>query len=545
MAEIHPGNPGDLCAIIMALRIRIKIWVTLCWVLIWAPVNGFAQVSNGQAPFGLFSRLDGLTEATVTAICQDSRGFLWVGTQHGLNRYDGTRILKFYHAPFDTTTLSGNHITALWEDSYGMLWVGTREGLNRYNPRSGAFIRFQHNPDRANTLRSSIVTSIIASSEKHDGAQTLWVGTDEGLDQFEIDTPQQEHPTVVISRMPEKHIDGAFVSNQPVCKLYVDGTGRLWVSTSMALYHSADPCGSDKPVVFKAVSQTDVPRGTTRSNQYCSFIQGTEQSFWIVSGKAVTRVDETSNNRLQFRTFFYPGAGEMADPALATLDWRRKIFLLKNKDAPLLFDTHSQTFEVPGPHYARLANAVAFTGVYCDRSRNIWVGTAGAGLFKYHLRNDLFHASGNPDYPGNAEFVHSLHFGKGIIDPNGWLWYPHAEGLACVDPAGAQKTIFRHNALDSNSLSQDHVTVLLADPVLPERFLWVGTRGGGLNRFDRKTNRFNHYIEKHGLPNGTINAILPDNQGHLWVSTSQGLSQLQLNQERQVIRIQNFGQENG
>ncbi|TNE56938.1 MAG: sensor histidine kinase [Bacteroidetes bacterium] len=520
----------------MALRTYFKIQIILWWAFSWPLTGGFAQRPEALPPSGPFSRLDGLTEAPVTAICQDNRGFLWIGTSHGLNRYDGTRVLAFYHAPFDTTSLSDNHITALWNDPNGMLWIGTRQGLNRYDPRSGSFTRFLHNPNTAGTLRSNTITCIAGSAST---PQLLWVGTDKGVDRLKIENPEHEHSKVTIDRLPAKP------TGQPVRQLFVDGQGRLWVSTATALFHTVAPCTSDNPVEFTTVTQADVPRGTASANQTCSFIPDSGQSFWIVSGKAIIRVEENSLHQPHYTAFFYPGAGELANPALAALDWRRKIFLLDNKNKPLLFNTQSRTFETPGSYYARLANAYDCTSIFCDRSRNIWVGTAGSGLFKYSLRNDLFHASGWSARPAHATYDHSLHFGNGIIDQNGWLWHPHKEGLACIDPSRGKVSVFHHDPTDSNSLSQDHVTVLLADPAMPERYLWVGTRGGGLNRLDRHTNHFSHYLEKNGLANSTITAILPDGQGHLWVSTSQGISQLQLDGKRQVVRVQNFGREHG
>lgn len=541
MAEIRPSSAGYLCATITAMRLSINIWVILWWVLCWIPANGFTQIHHAPEPAGPFSRLDGLTDENITAICQDSRGFLWIGTQHGLNRFDGIRVLKFYHAPFDTTTLSSNYITALWNDPYGILWVSTREGLNRYDPRYGSFTRFQHNPNMTGTLRSNNITCITASiSANPAGPQILWVGTDKGLDRLEIEAPQQEHPAVIISPVTGKTDSRIPFYDQPVHQLFVDGHGRLWVSTAKALFHSNDPCISGKPIAFTTVTRMEVTRSSFPENQVCRFLSGSGQAFWIISKKAVISVVETPDNRLQYQPYYYPDAAEKANPVLAAIDWRGKIFLLSNKTTPRVFDTHTRAFTC----YPRLANTLNCTSVFCDGSRNIWVGTT-AGMFRYHLPNDLFHASDGPDRPTKTAFVHSLHFGKGIIDHRGWLWYPHQEGLACIDPAASNTVVFRHVLLDSTSLSHDHVTALLADPVMPERFIWVGTRGGGLNRLDRQTRRFTHFLEKHGLPGSSINAILPDNQGHLWVSTDQGIAQLQLNPERHLVRVQNFGREHG
>src|SRR5574343_192477 len=74
----------------------------------------------------------GLTQETVTAILQDKQGYLWLGTQAGLNRYDGYRITAFKNTPNDSASLQDNYIQALYEDAQGAIWVGSRGGLDRY-----------------------------------------------------------------------------------------------------------------------------------------------------------------------------------------------------------------------------------------------------------------------------------------------------------------------------------------------------------------------------------------------------------------------------
>jgi hypothetical protein len=93
--------------------------------------------SYGQGSEVRFERISveqGLSQNTVSSILQDSRGFLWIGTSDGLNRYDGTGFKVYRHDPLNPTSLSHNVITALAEDEQGMLWIGTDGGgLNQYD----------------------------------------------------------------------------------------------------------------------------------------------------------------------------------------------------------------------------------------------------------------------------------------------------------------------------------------------------------------------------------------------------------------------------
>ena len=97
----------------------------------------------------------GLSQNTGRVLFQDSRGLLWVGTQDGLNRYDGYNFLVYEHNPLDPNSLSDNFIFSIAEDDDGFLWVGTNGGgLNRFDPKTDKFFRYQNDPDEPNSFES-------------------------------------------------------------------------------------------------------------------------------------------------------------------------------------------------------------------------------------------------------------------------------------------------------------------------------------------------------------------------------------------------------
>src|SRR5215472_14980326 len=121
--------------------------------------------------FHLLGQAEGLSESTVTAVVQDGQGFVWLGTQNGLDRYDGFTVRTFRHIAGDPQSLSDGGITALYRDGSGVLWVGTKNGLDRYDPDRETFTRF------ANRDRDPIGVYAIAEAE----AGALWLNTDRGL----------------------------------------------------------------------------------------------------------------------------------------------------------------------------------------------------------------------------------------------------------------------------------------------------------------------------------------------------------------------------
>ena len=122
----------------------------------------------------------GLSMGSVYCILKDSRGFMWFGTQDGLNKYDGYTIKVFKHNPTDTNTLANNFIYALYEDKNGVLWIGTEGGgLDEYSLITGKFKHHFGSFENKNSLSSNYIHTIFEDDEG-----LLWLGTEKGLNVY-------------------------------------------------------------------------------------------------------------------------------------------------------------------------------------------------------------------------------------------------------------------------------------------------------------------------------------------------------------------------
>src|SRR5882757_2753346 len=145
----------------------------------WSP-----RPAQAQQPYFKFKNLSttqGLSINNATCILQDRKGFIWIGTRDGLNRYDGYTFTVFRSDPGDAHSISGNFIWSLHEDREGNIWAGTIEGgLDKYQPATGKFIRYTHDPHNPSGISNNTVQSIL-----EDSHGDLWIGTADGLDRLD------------------------------------------------------------------------------------------------------------------------------------------------------------------------------------------------------------------------------------------------------------------------------------------------------------------------------------------------------------------------
>ena len=192
-----------------------------------SPGAVFSSLPKDQTSTIRFERIsaeDGLSQNAVLAILQDRQGFMWFGTEDGLNKYDGYGFTVFKHDPDDRLTLSDDFVSAIYEDRSGVLWVGTRSGLDHFDRVTRTFTHFEHDPNDPRSLGGKWVTAIC---EDHEGM--LWVGTDDGgLDRLDRATNSFVH---------FRHDPGdlATLSDNRVAAIYEDQSGELWIGTDVGL----------------------------------------------------------------------------------------------------------------------------------------------------------------------------------------------------------------------------------------------------------------------------------------------------------------------
>ena len=489
---------------------------------IFAQNYSLAQLQNTRTlQFERLTADQGLSQGRVICMLQDKRGFMWFGTEDGLNRYDGIGFKQFISSK-DKNSLPSNYIETLYEDMQGVLWIGTKSGLARFDRISETFTRYRSITNDSTSLPTSYVTSIV---DDQTGAY-LWVGTyGGGLARFEKSS--QKFTTF------RKNIgkEGALQSDI-IWRLAKDKSGGVWA-------------GTYKGGLYRYLTQSNtflrfVPDSSEASKS--AYIQslyidhkgiiwmGTDQGLWKFEYLPVSRTGT-----------FTRYASDPANPAAlrsstvqAVLEDRAGRIWAGTKNGLHLFDRATEQFRVfqndPTDPNSLINDEII--SLYEDRSGTIWVGTAN-GISFFNPRASKF-----ATYRAETGRVNSLSSNVvwSFAEMNdGRVWVGTESGLNRLEskPLSGVNTFttFRKNDKLPNQLRDDFISTLCT---ARDGTLWIGTDEGGLHAMKRTdvyglgdfTSYFSSDSDPTSLSSNTISCIIEDKRGKIWIGTQSGVSRL-------------------
>ncbi|TVQ23773.1 MAG: hypothetical protein EA383_13180, partial [Spirochaetaceae bacterium] len=538
----------------IAKRSNIAIsWSFLLLTLLFSSVAGAFAQSPVQAGhpviFDHLSQGDGLVNASVSSILQDDSGFLWFGTQAGLQRFDGRRMLLFTNQPFADNQLSHHLVQTLHYDGGDILWVGTYGGLNQLNTATNEFRVFAREAGNSRSLSNDIVTAVAT-----DANGTVWAATLNGLNR--IDDEQQRD----ITRFMPDEDDPHAMPHHTVRALQRGSDGTLWVGSLGGLSRVLET--ADGEVHFE-----------TRSEDLLS--------------PFVMAIDEDPEGRLWVGT--WDGGAQRIGPDGSVdrsyhLPDNRIYQLLVSSDGRVYVATWGgglviidpvadrySVYRTNGDDPYSLAHDVVYS-LFEDRSGVVWIGTNGNGVsrldpqrqdFRY-VHHNLPADSRLPAGKVNTLFKET-ETGRLFIGVQ-------QQGLHVRDPQTGQLTAIRHDPEDTASLSNDHVTAIvrhgdelllatnggvdlldpetleverLWDTLVPDAgpgpivyallsatdgSLWIGTYDAGVYRRMPDGRIFRYEADEDAddsLTNNLIYTIYEDADGSVWVGTNVGLNRYQ------------------
>jgi ligand-binding sensor domain-containing protein/serine phosphatase RsbU (regulator of sigma subunit) len=486
------------------MRIRLLKHFFLLVVLLSVIVTG--RLASQELKFSHITADQGLSMGVVNCILQDSRGFMWFGTQDGLNKYDGYNITVYKHNPLDSNSLSNNFINALYEDREGTLWIGTDGGgLEAYSLVTGRFSHHQYEKNRKNSVSNNKIRSII---EDKDGM--LWVGTDEGLNLL-------NRKSGAFTRYLTDKNDPNSLSNNAAWCLHQTSDGIIWIGTSGGGLNSFDR----RTNTFRHFEQLDEVTGAVveNSNQVRSIHEDKDGIFWV----------GTFGDGIQI---FDPGSGKFLKNLLNnekdvnTLAHNGITSITEDQDGVLWIGTYGggldQYFKKTGRfrHHRydeKNQNSINSNQVKCiyhDKVGSVWTGTEGGGVNIHFRASSKFQYYKKKDDSENSlksNVVLAL-----LEDRSGLVWIGTSQGgLTSLDRETETYTQYPQLSTASNN----SILSLCEDK---DGWIWAGTWGRGLNSYDKKTKKVTSYALFNSQNNGTIISIIQDHNGLIWIGTYKG-----------------------
>ncbi len=461
----------------------------------------------------------GISQNAIRAILEDHNGFLWFGTDDGLNKYDGYTFTIYRNNPRKRNTISCNTITYLYEDSRGILWIGTeRGGLNKFNPTIEQFTVYMNDSSNTTSISNNHVTVILEDNNKE-----LWIGTTNGLNHLE----SQKERFSYLDLLPKKNNEK---QEYYVKTIIQDNKGILWIGTmDRGLYRYNL---KNKDITNYQTNPFD--ETSISNNNISSILEDKHDQLWI--GTFHGGLNLLNRDKGVFRRFLPENGnpGSLFSKYVRTLRLfdDNTIAVLTNRTVDLL-DINSQRFNTIWIN-RQYTNPIS---MLIDSSKVIWVGTTGTGIGKLTPKRKNFRSVFHSDSINTGLSFSGV---RAIYeDSDGDLWVGGHIGL----------NILKHNNRTTlnnytgakweivKPFAGENIFSVVEDP-LERGVLWLGSEGGGLFRYNTHTTDIIHFFEsaknqQHYFigSNGYKSYVTRENE--VYVGSEAGLSKW--NPQKQVF----------
>jgi ligand-binding sensor domain-containing protein/tRNA A-37 threonylcarbamoyl transferase component Bud32 len=503
-----------------------------------APVS--PETLNTNIHFKRFSIEEGLLQYRINCIFQDTKGFMWFGTNDGLNKYDGYNFRTYKHEPGVADTLSSQVVNCLLEDRInpGILWIGTDYGLNRFDTGTERISVFRGNPGNSDNFDNFIWCI------HQDRSGNMWIGTDSGLYKF--------NPTTATFKL---YSPGTRKRN-PIYTMCESAEGNLWLGSNSGLSHFGPASGvwrrcplKKQTVVWSiyieppGISWIGSSRGLVKynpknetfvyfihedkknslsNNKVKSIMPDGKGGLWVGTGDGLNKFDPKTGTFTVFKHDPQRPGSLSSNLILSVYVDRSGVIWVGSLDSGLnKLESGSEIFNhlFHDPQNPNSLSSNLVSSIYEDPTGILWIGTVGGGVNKYDPKSKTFtHYLHEPGKPGslNRNYISAI-----TGDQQGMIRIgTYDRGVNVLNPKNEIFKHYQHDPTTPGSLSHNAVSFIFVDS---SGVIWIGTNGGGLNRFHPQSETFTHFRydprDQNSLDSDTTSSICEDRQGTLWIGT--------------------------
>lgn len=569
---------------------------------------------------------NGLSNNEIRSIIQDKEGFIWIGTEDGLNRYDGYGFKIFRNISGDTLSLTNNFINQVFEDSKQRIWIATLQGVSLYNKQNDSFTTYLKNlhiksitetkdgniiagtvaglrliePNKNKTARTRIIDwrpnntiiKILPCSNHQililtlstigyynlkkrsyneiempasfgvpnqqftdcifDRQNNLWIATSNGLFKKhasgnKVIQIEHKYPNVHINTLFSDNKNNIWIgtqsgliiylnnqnqwlqythnersnslNNNEILTIYESRHGVVWIGTyggGINVYNE----------LKNKFTHYNLDPGSDKSlshNIVSAFLEAqNSNNVWIATwGGGLNYFNRKENEFVRYISQNTTSESHQVFRSLAQ-DNESNIWIATNYNGIRVFNPGTEQFRsyknIPGKNGSIPTNSLYTT--YIDCNGVLWIGTKNKGLCRYAPEEDMFFRYDlyDENITKPVDYVRII-----IDDDQNHLWLgTHGGGIIRFNKKTGKKEQYHHISDKSpNYLTNDIVYSLIKDQ---NSGLWVGTMGGGLHYFNTKTQKFWNFTKNDGLSNNVVNGILQDKNNRIWLSTNYGIN---------------------
>ena len=483
------------------MRVNKKINIILILVCIFSCLKISTSYANIRESFN-FKNItieDGLSQSTVETIYQDSKGYIWIGTNDGLDRYNGYEFKHYKHDKYDKNSIANNYIVDIIEDKNGYIWVSTIGGLSRINPDKDEIKNYYSKEDSGN-LSNSNLWQILCTKDNRLIASTI-----DGLNVYD---KNKDKFTRILYKEGE-------LPSQYIYSLEEDINGHIWVGTDNGLVE-----------LDKDLNIVKSYHDTIGDSDVYNVYDDSKGNIWVCTldnGLFKINLDDKSvenyknnNSKISIpsnnvRDIISDSEGKLwiaTDKGLCTFDYEREEFITYNK----------KSYQ---------SNSLIDDEIFCllkDSSGLIWIGTY-SGISRFNPNSNFTHFKLDP-YEDNSISGNVIH---GIYeDDDKTLWIGTNESGVNIINGESIKHLNKEN---SNIVSD-----LIEDITGFKNYIFIGTNEGlsVLVKNDKTAKNYTitNYTTKDGLPSNKIRSLFIDSKGYLWIGTNKGLAILDTNNNK-------------
>lgn len=469
------------------------ITTTLVGITVLTHINKLSYAQSKNLIFNNINIEQGISQSTIEDIFQDSEGYIWLGTNDGLNRYNGYEF-KIYNYEEYQNSISHNGITDITEDKYGNIWVNTVSGVNKINKKTEKISNYTEINGK---IKEDSTTEIIVTKDNN-----ILVGTYEGLN---IYNAKEDRFDIILEQK-----DG--ILSSCIYSIDEDINGNIWIGTELGL----NKLSKDFKVLETYTSESEI------YNIFCDDENG---FVWAGSDSSgLLKIDTKTKEVTQYINDIEDENSIPANQVGAIIRDIKGNLWVGTTNGLARYNEKNDSFDVyKNKVYDK--NSLVYNDVRSiieDREGVLWVGTySGISIFDTESSIKYYNAGLDDGYLLSENMVHGIY-----EDDEGYLWIgSRTKGVNIIDRENnTSKSINmeNNNVIQSNSIN---------DITGYKDFIFVATDAGVL-KINKKENTIQNYNLEDGLIGENVKDIFVCDKNYLWIGSTNGLNLLDIENDK-------------